>query len=446
MQESIFQRRRGRCSTVVNLSQYGHLVHIETIEELKLYELIPNVVWVFDIDKHGWWWGNSAAVTFWGLDSLQALIDKDLSGDTQGARDRTLQTFELAVREGLTVDPWTTYPNGKPKTLLMMHRAVLLGPDRHRGIIAYINEQVNMGEQPENLLLMEAMRYTRVPATTFTLDGTPVVENPAATDAYNYIHVQSLAADISPFVARFADPADGQTCLKRVQAGEEGRWDYIMQTANGPRRHSLDIRRTRHPLNGDFLFLVVEYDFTELYEALEEVESARSRLHDIAMKDALTGVHSLHYMQEAADAELAHAALDKQPLLLMFIDLDGFKAINDNFSHSAGDEVLREVARRLQEVICDNDLLARIGGDEYVLLSHASSRADSEGMAQRILNCLHEPIPVEGEQARVSASIGIAGFPDDGEDLESLLKAADAAMYRVKKDSKNGFAFVPSED
>jgi hypothetical protein len=81
---------------VVNLSQYGHLVHIETIEELKLYELIPNVVWVFDIDKHGWWWGNSAAVTFWGLDSLQALIDKDLSGDTQGARDRTLQPTRTA--------------------------------------------------------------------------------------------------------------------------------------------------------------------------------------------------------------------------------------------------------------------------------------------------------------------------------------------------------------
>ena len=126
----------------------------------------------------------------------------------------------------------------------------------------------------------------------------------------------------------------------------------------------------------------------------------------------------------------------------MFIDLDGFKAINDNFSHSAGDEVLREVAGRIQDVICESDLLARIGGDEYVLLSHASSRADSEGMAQRILDCLKEPISVEGAKARVSASIGIAGFPDDGEDLESLLKAADGAMYRVKKEGKNGFTFA----
>ncbi|MAE35200.1 MAG: GGDEF domain-containing protein [Oceanospirillaceae bacterium] len=424
---------------MANLSQYGHLVHIQTIEELKLYELIPNVVWVFDIDKHGWWWGNPAAIDFWGLDSLQSLIDKDLSGDTQGARDRTLQTFELAVREGLTVDPWTTYPNGKPKTLLMMHRAVLLGPGKHRGIIAYINEQVNMGEQPENLLLMEAMRYTRVPATTFTLNGDPVVENPAATDAYNYIHNQPVSKDICPFVARFTDPAEGRACLERVKAGEEGRWDFIMQTLDGPRRHSLDIRRTRHPLNGDFLFLVVEYDFTELHEALEEVETARAKLHDIAMKDALTGVHSLHYMQEAATTELTHAAVHQQALSVMFIDLDGFKSINDNFSHSAGDEVLCEVARRLQAVIPEKDLLARIGGDEYVLLSHASTHEEATALAQRILDRVQEPVPVEGEQARVTASIGIARFPDDGDDLESLLKAADAAMYRVKKGGKNGY-------
>ena len=157
------------------------------------------------------------------------------------------------------------------------------------------------------------------------------------------------------------------------------------------------------------------------------------------MKDALTGVHSLHYMQEAATTELTHAAVHQQALSVMFIDLDGFKSINDNFSHSAGDEVLCEVARRLQAVIPEKDLLARIGGDEYVLLSHASTHEEATALAQRILDRVQEPVPVEGEQARVTASIGIARFPDDGDDLESLLKAADAAMYRVKKGGKNGY-------
>ena len=160
---------------IVPTEDYSHLTHIASHDELRLYELIPNVVWIFDLDKHGWWWGNEAAIKFWGLETVDDLINKDLSADTQGARDRTKQTFDLAAKNGLTIDPWTTYPGGKPKTLHMMHRAVTVGPDRHRAIIAYINEEVNLGEAPENLLLVEAMRYTSVIVTTFTLEGDPVV-------------------------------------------------------------------------------------------------------------------------------------------------------------------------------------------------------------------------------------------------------------------------------
>jgi len=179
-------------------TQYDHLIHIHSPEEFALYELIPDVVWVFDLDKHGWWWGNPAAIKFWGLDSLDDLVNKDLSGDTQGARERTAQTFELASKNGLTVDPWTTYPNGKPKTLFMRHRACLLGPERHRGIIAFINEEVNLGETPENLLLVEAMRYTTVLVTSFTFDGRIVVENPSATEAYKHIDHQLIEGDLTP--------------------------------------------------------------------------------------------------------------------------------------------------------------------------------------------------------------------------------------------------------
>lgn len=422
---------------------YDHLTHISNHDELRLYELIPNVVWIFDLDKHGWWWGNQAAVAFWGLDSLQALIDKDLSGDTQGARDRTRQTFELAAKEGLTVDPWTTYPQGKPKTVLMMHRAVLLGPERHRGIIAFINEQVSLGEQPENLLMMEAMRYTRIPATTFTLSGEAVIENPAATETYP--PAQHSKTSESPFVARFANPEEGRACLQRIQGGEEGRWDFIMQTSAGERRHSLDIRRTRHPLNGDFLFLVVEYDFTERYEALAAAEEARTRLQDMAMKDALTGMYNLHYMQEAIKTEIIRAERHQTSLWLMFVDLDGFKHVNDSLGHAAGDKVLREAALRIQSVIRGGDLLARIGGDEYVvLLADEESETNVRSVAERIIASLSEPIVVNHHEIHLSASIGIAHYPDDGRDMDTLLKAADTAMYHVKNHGKNGFCLSES--
>lgn len=422
------------------MSNYDHLVHIHSLEELKLYELIPNIVWVFDLDKHGWWWGNQAAIDFWGLHSLDELINKDLSGDTQGAKDRTQQTFELAAKDGLTVDPWTTYPNGKPKILMMMHRAVLLGPQKHRGIIAYINEQVDLGQQPENLLLAEAMRYTQVPATTFDLSGTAIIENPAATEAYKHIRKREGA---ECFISRFANPEDGERLLEVLQTGGEGRWDYIMQTSSGERRHSLDIRRTRHPLNGDYLFLVLEYDITELYQALEEVEEAGAKALDIAMKDTLTGVNSLHYMQEVSTKEIDLAIKHNQSLWLMFIDLDGFKSVNDSYGHNAGDTVLREVAQRIQTEIRVEDFLARIGGDEFVvLLSHCNTEGTVSAISERILSSLQHSISVPGGSVIVSASIGVANYPQHGMDLEALLKAADNAMYGVKKAGKNGFAYA----
>ncbi len=202
---------------------YSHLPHIQSLDDLSLYELIPDVVWIFDIDRHGWWWGNQAAIAYWGLSSVEQLVAKDLSNDTQGARDRTVQTFEKAASEGMTIDPWTTYPNGKPKTVYMKHKAVLVGPERHRAIIAFVNEEVNLGETPENLLLVEAMRYTKVFVTSFTLKGDPVVENPAATSAYQGTCIEQVPDAESVFAARFADAKLGNQCLQQAIAEHVGR-------------------------------------------------------------------------------------------------------------------------------------------------------------------------------------------------------------------------------
>ena len=428
-------------------NDYNHLTHIKSHDELDLYKLIPNVVWIFDLDQHGWWWGNSAALEFWNLDSLDELIAKDLADDTQGARDRTQQTFELAAKNGLTIDPWTTYPNGKPKTLHMMHRAVLVGPDRHRAIIAYINEEVNLGETPENLLLVEAMRYTTVLITSFNLDGAPVVENPAATEAYKSINAHKLPTGLTAFAARFADPSEGEACFKRALAEKGGRWSYLMKTEAGLRSHTLDIRMTRHPLNGDTLLLVAEYDVTPLHEALDTARKAQDELRRMAHYDALTGLPSLHLLQETSAFLLSQAERNKQKVAVLFIDLDGFKAVNDTWGHDAGDDVLKEVARRLQLCLRDSDQVARIGGDEFVvLIAEVKDKTSAENVAKKIIASLSQPIDMdcldEDTQAQIGASIGIAFYPDHGKDMKDILKAADQSMYQVKKTGKASFHFA----
>ncbi|WP_188747777.1 GGDEF domain-containing protein [Marinobacterium zhoushanense] len=427
---------------------YSHLVHIQSHDELALYELIPDVVWIFDLDKHGWWWGNSAALSFWGLDTLEQLINKDLSGDTQGARDRTLQTFELAAKNGLTVDPWTTYPNGKPKTLYMRHRAVLVGPERHRAIIAYINEEVSLGETPENLLLVEAMRYTTVLVTSFTLDGDIVIENPAATEAYKHIDRQPLPEGRCCFAARFLDPLEGERRLAEALAQKGGRWTHLMNTGLGVRRHTLDIRMTRHPLSGEFLILVAEYDVTDLHTALDEAQRAQSELQHLAHHDALTGIPSLHYLSASARNLLAHAQRNGRKAALLFIDLDRFKEVNDLWGHGAGDQVLVEISKRLSRSVRRSDIVARIGGDEFViLLNDIDDEQDVEIICQKVITAVRQPVPITLEdnpdlQASVSTSIGVALYPDHGRELESLIKAADHSMYGVKKRGKNGYAFA----
>lgn len=429
-------------------TDYSHLTHIKSIDELHLYELIPTVVWIFDLDKHGWWWGNEAALTFWGLKSLDELVNKDLSGDTEGARDRMLQTFELAAKNGLSIDPWTTYPNGKPKTLYMLHRAVLIGPEKHRAIIAYVNEQVELGETPENLLLVEAMRYTTVLVSTFTFSGDIVIENPAATEAYKHIIPQQLGSDKNAFIARFDKLEEGIERLKDATEKRVGRWTHMMKTSEGLRQHTLDIRITRHPLTAEFLMLVTEYDVSELHQALEAANHAQIELKKQAHFDAITGLPSLHYLQQHAGDYLAKAKRQNQQIAIMFLDLDGFKAVNDTWGHDAGDQVLQQVAHRFTRILRQTDQLARIGGDEFVIMiDDLKGRADVETVAQKLIDGLKVPIDFtfsdnETREVTIGVSIGIAFFPEHGSTLDYLVKVADRAMYVVKRQGKNNYSFA----
>jgi diguanylate cyclase (GGDEF)-like protein len=127
---------------------------------------------------------------------------------------------------------------------------------------------------------------------------------------------------------------------------------------------------------------------------------------------------------------------------LLFLDLDGFKEINDSLGHDAGDDLLRQVSARIRACLRQADRLARFGGDEFlVLIDPVRRRRDVETVTRKILKAVATPLKLDGLMATVSASIGIAMFPDDGEDANRLLKNADAAMYRAKQEGRNAMRF-----
>ncbi|OPX54425.1 diguanylate cyclase (GGDEF) domain-containing protein [Oceanospirillum multiglobuliferum] len=419
-------------------------------QEIAILEHVPDIIWIFDLDRHGFWWGNSKALAFWGLTDVEQLIAKDLSADTESARKRTEQTFYKAVAEGMTEDPWTTYPNGKPKMLLMRHKAVLLGPEQHRGIVAYISENVSLSEQPEQLLFAEAVRYTPVAVTNFSMAGEPLFENPSSAKLYGF---KEKPEHGSTFVSRFLNPDEGLKRLAQGQAHQDGSEEHLMMTRKGPRRHTVDIRTSRHPITGDYVLLVSEYDVTALREALTAAEDAQKALERLAHYDTLTGLAVTHLCKARLSQATLSAQRDQHQVALLFIDLDGFKAVNDQYGHSCGDQVLVEVAQRLQSITRDTDTLARIGGDEFLVLqTPIHSKREAEALATQILEVLAAPFPIQTDivklastgttDVHIGASIGIALYPEIRCDSDEMIKKADHAMYRVKRSGKNGYCYA----
>ena len=182
-----------------------------------------------------------------------------------------------------------------------------------------------------------------------------------------------------------------------------------------------------------------------LSTGLQRIESER-RLAFLAQFDPLTGLANRTLLTDRFAQMIVQAKRHGSRLAVLFIDLDGFKFVNDSLGHAAGDALLAEVAQRLQNAIRTGDTVARISGDEFaVVLADLARPEDAAFVAQKILECLAEPIALAGKEAFVTASIGIAGFPGDGQDVETLLGAADSAMYRAKSFGRNGYQFFTSE-
>ncbi len=162
-------------------------------------------------------------------------------------------------------------------------------------------------------------------------------------------------------------------------------------------------------------------------------------LHFQAHHDSLTGLPNRALFEERLDSSLGEAATLGRKLAVLFIDLDGFKQINDTFSHRFGDRFLCEIAGRMKKAMRPGDTIARIGGDEFTVLADGiASAGEAEAIAERILHAIRQPVLIHGREVAASASIGIAAYPEDGDNAEQLLRHADAAMYSAKDCGRSG--------
>jgi diguanylate cyclase (GGDEF)-like protein/PAS domain S-box-containing protein len=177
-----------------------------------------------------------------------------------------------------------------------------------------------------------------------------------------------------------------------------------------------------------------------------ERQRAENELQRFARYDSLTGLPNRSFFRETLQRTLARAARERARLALIFVDLDGFKAVNDGLGHAAGDAALQVVAERLRAGVRTTDATARIGGDEFVVLLSSLSRTDDAALvARKLLDRVARPFVLDGNDVTLGASAGIAVYPEDGRDANDLLRAADLAMYRAKQEGRNTYRFFTAE-
>ena len=275
-----------------------------------------------------------------------------------------------------------------------------------------------------------------------TRDGYYLAANPALAQIYGYDSADALMADLSDIDRRlYVKPGRREVFHRLMQAqGQVLNFESEVYRCDGT---SIWISENAHVVlgpQGEFIC----YEGT--VQDISERRHYQEQLERQANHDLLTGLPNRVLLGDRIEQGIARATRLGYYLALVFIDLDNFKFINDSLGHAAGDELLKEVAARLSGCLRSPDTVARLGGDEFVLVINDHYRTYSViSLLERVLKEIARPIMLSGREFHVGASLGVAMYPNDGDDAQILLKHADVAMYAAKNRGRNNFQFFTRE-
>jgi diguanylate cyclase (GGDEF)-like protein/PAS domain S-box-containing protein len=271
---------------------------------------------------------------------------------------------------------------------------------------------------------------------TIDVNGIIGYINPATEKIFGYMGNEIIGKNIDTIIPKLYYKED-QEIAEKYQFMDKNR--EIIGKRKDESTLPIDLTISKFYVEQKYFFTIMLRDITER-KRYEE------RIRYQAFYDSLTGLPNRLLLKERIGLEIAHAKQTNQKLALMYLDLDRFKLINDTLGHDIGDKLLKEIAERLKACVRQDDTVARIGGDEFVILLPGINRGENVGkIANKILEFIREPVIIDEHELYLTISIGVTIYPDDGKNDETLLTNADVAMYRAKEKGKNNFQLYTSE-
>jgi len=368
---------------------------------------LQTAIWIYDIECYSIIWANKAALTLWDSPSVAALKQRDLkTGNSAAVQDSLLQYQQAFKHNQVIQENWSFTPKGKDTQAFCQLSGYLL-PD---GRMAMLVEATT-----SNMHYSGAQFSATTIISSFAINGEFISGNPPFIKEFGHqiLHLDELVCD----------PQMLQTIYLSVNRGLNFDEDVLMNTAQGETWYRLFAVCSQHA-EGSPTILLHHYD-------IHKRKTTEQSLRQQAWTDPLTGLLNRRGLSHAL-----HVSVKSNiPFTLLYIDLDGFKMINDSSGHNTGDVILTEVASRLRQNSLPMSTLCRFGGDEFVFALYQDlSEQDMLGLLNQIIESIAMPYQdTQQNPILLSASIGVSRFPDNGNDIEHLIMCADAAMYQAKQ-------------
>ncbi len=372
-------------------------------------------------------------------------ISPKFQADGKSSLEKAQMMMDLAVKNGSHKFEWMCKKSDDVEFLSELTLSIIKIKDKN--VIYSVVHDISKKREDENRIkhLAQMIEQTHDAVISTDLNGNILSWNYGAKIIFGYNADDVIGKHISILYPK-EDKELSHDIEKLMEDGEYHIEAYRVKKNGELVYTSLSLSLLKDENSKPIRIVGYSQDVTKRKKYEDEMLKQKEVLHYQATHDFLTSLPNRVLFNDRLEQAIETAKRNKTKFALLFLDLDHFKEINDSLGHDAGDEILKEVAKRLENTIRDEDTLARLGGDEFTIIMQGLKDGQNASiLAQKIIKVLSIPIMVNNIELHISNSIGISIYPDDGISAQNLLKYADAAMYKAKNEGRDNFQFYSVE-